>query len=417
MTPEKIRDWFKNQQKEHECCCCEWRYQDYPKDKTPVLFCWIVFEQLDAFTEFFGIIDDYTCPATIVANGLCINLADVASGYGFKMEDICPCRLESGVEPDQTAVTETQNVIAHLTAENESRITLIEQQGQAMNRMDETIKLQGRENDTLRAENEQLRQSRNMAVADLTKFCTKPVAPCYSCAKRCLLPSGSATLKFCNEWKWKGEDTCADCVRATVDEIQRAIFILEQSNSLLLANIDKLKECSELPHEAYDTIEECEAEYNAVCLAIHALQALLRTDGCGGEMCQPLAKVVSRTNIDCIHTINCEKIRERCEAATAGPWTWEQCGYLGEEENRFGNCDYVLGTALFRNDAEFIAHAREDILLLLNALDTAISDITINADPCQGLCWTCSNGDGTCESGGCVACDRYKYGGIETETK
>jgi hypothetical protein len=45
------------------------------------------------------------------------------------------------------------------------------------------------------------------AVADLTKFCTKPVTPCYSCARRCLKPANmSALFNFCNDWKWRLEE-------------------------------------------------------------------------------------------------------------------------------------------------------------------------------------------------------------------
>lgn len=46
---------------------------------------------------------------------------------------------------------------------------------------------------------------RDGAVADLNKFCTKPVTPCYSCSKHCLMPANvSALFNFCKDWEWRG---------------------------------------------------------------------------------------------------------------------------------------------------------------------------------------------------------------------
>ena len=68
--------------------------------------------------------------------------------------------------------------------------------------------------------------------------------------------------------------------------------------------------------------------------------------------------------------MNIDEIRARAEAATPGPWMWEEVKYPDEPVHlRFGNCDFVLGRAEFYRDADFIAHAREDIPYLLDALE------------------------------------------------
>lgn len=62
-----------------------------------------------------------------------------------------------------------------------------------------------------------------------------------------------------------------------------------------------------------------------------------------------------------------EEIKERCEKATLGPW---------EHDGKFQVCiPRKEGTACFRafpDDAEFIAHSREDIPWLVSQLEKAI---------------------------------------------
>ena len=65
-----------------------------------------------------------------------------------------------------------------------------------------------------------------------------------------------------------------------------------------------------------------------------------------------------------------EKIRKRCEAATPGPWS------PGLEEGVESPNDMIIwgnefGLHLKVNDTFFIAHARQDIPALLDALDKA----------------------------------------------
>ena len=60
-----------------------------------------------------------------------------------------------------------------------------------------------------------------------------------------------------------------------------------------------------------------------------------------------------------------DAIRARCEAATSGPWTAHR--YPVEDYN--GN--HICGDITHGSDKLFIAHARQDIPALLDALDEA----------------------------------------------
>jgi hypothetical protein len=89
------------------------------------------------------------------------------------------------------------------------------------------------------------------------------------------------------------------------------------------------------------------------------------------------------------------EIRERCDKATEGPWFPSLLteGYIAQgsefnvvasvlEYNEDGSVRATLGNDNYENNREFIAHAREDIPLLLSevkALRKLIEDITIIA--------------------------------------
>lgn len=96
---------------------------------------------------------------------------------------------------------------------------------------------------------------------------------------------------------------------------------------------------------------------------------------------------------------NLEAIRRRASAATPGPW---------KTGNRFGNG--VLGSSITvlsgdlppleldpyrngRNDAAFIAHARQDIPALISAIDQhrdAVDKVRqLHTDSVAGYCPTC----------------------------
>lgn len=79
-----------------------------------------------------------------------------------------------------------------------------------------------------------------------------------------------------------------------------------------------------------------------------------------------------------------DRIRERVNAATPGPWAWDEEGFMGagsvwcasEQDSLFGgpiaepsgDC-YPRGGYAPKEDMTFIAHAREDVPTLLDALD------------------------------------------------
>ena len=76
------------------------------------------------------------------------------------------------------------------------------------------------------------------------------------------------------------------------------------------------------------------------------------------------------------------EIRARCEAATPGRWVWFRDSILASEKGGFvlSSCLYNDGSELgyldiTQGDADFIAHAREDIPWLLDQLDKARAEI------------------------------------------
>jgi hypothetical protein len=69
-------------------------------------------------------------------------------------------------------------------------------------------------------------------------------------------------------------------------------------------------------------------------------------------------------------------IRERAEKATPGPWTW----LYGLRNKLFTpvalfHDGKIVGRFVWEHDAEFIAHAREDIPRLLDALEATYAEI------------------------------------------
>lgn len=76
---------------------------------------------------------------------------------------------------------------------------------------------------------------------------------------------------------------------------------------------------------------------------------------------------------------NIEEIRERCEKATAGPWMQKELADCSEiyDANSWGKALRPLalvGSSTI--DAEFIAHAREDIPALLDHIEALHSELT-----------------------------------------
>ena len=69
--------------------------------------------------------------------------------------------------------------------------------------------------------------------------------------------------------------------------------------------------------------------------------------------------------------IDIKEIRELCDKATPGPWVFEKTLYNDGPTYRFGNADFVLGTANWGGDAAFIAQSREVIPALLDELEAA----------------------------------------------
>ena len=70
-----------------------------------------------------------------------------------------------------------------------------------------------------------------------------------------------------------------------------------------------------------------------------------------------------------------DEIEARTTAATEGPWwknqysdEWEVCGH----EDSCGN-PYLVASEAYREDAEFIAHARQDVPALVAALRAVVA--------------------------------------------
>ncbi|MBR8661186.1 ead/Ea22-like family protein [Brevibacillus sp. NL20B1] len=76
-------------------------------------------------------------------------------------------------------------------------------------------------------------------------------------------------------------------------------------------------------------------------------------------------------------------IRERAEKATPGPWRWSNAKVLNGKYDFVPQGSYLADTLIMfgdtyengEHDAEFIAHAREDIPRLLDALEAAYAEI------------------------------------------
>lgn len=76
-------------------------------------------------------------------------------------------------------------------------------------------------------------------------------------------------------------------------------------------------------------------------------------------------------------------IRERAEKATPGPWGWSDAKVRDGKYVFVPQGSYLAGTLIMfgdtyengEQDADFIAHAREDIPRLLDALEAAFAEI------------------------------------------
>ena len=95
-----------------------------------------------------------------------------------------------------------------------------------------------------------------------------------------------------------------------------------------------------------------------------------------------------------------DEIEARATATTEGPWwknqysdEWEVCGH----EDSCGN-PYLVASEAYREDAEFIAHARQDVPALVAVARFALSqhapDGRGNCGPCDDAAgedgWPCS---------------------------
>lgn len=67
-----------------------------------------------------------------------------------------------------------------------------------------------------------------------------------------------------------------------------------------------------------------------------------------------------------------DEIRARVEAATKGPWFLSYPGTSVRAPNGNYLAEYTTGEDGGTEDAEFIAHAREDVPQLLSLLDRAV---------------------------------------------
>lgn len=74
-------------------------------------------------------------------------------------------------------------------------------------------------------------------------------------------------------------------------------------------------------------------------------------------------------------------IRERCDAATEGPWYVSGSGWLCSRPNRVVLLDGAVSDmyASRTPDAEFIAHARTDVPVLLDLVDR-LQDLLLDAE-------------------------------------
>lgn len=105
------------------------------------------------------------------------------------------------------------------------------------------------------------------------------------------------------------------------------------------------------------------------------------------------------------------QIRERAEAATAGPWRWDAHPQLGgrTESLRCGNLSMVVTWNRERqgsewtyisvdpNDKDFIAHARTDVPKLCTDLTQALDEneaLRAEVERLKRLEWDCLDKDG-----------------------
>jgi hypothetical protein len=78
------------------------------------------------------------------------------------------------------------------------------------------------------------------------------------------------------------------------------------------------------------------------------------------------------------------KILARADAATKGPWKWSEKRLSSVVESS----EFVISDSSYAPDAEFIAHAREDVPFLLAALAAAEAALrgVANAYGCYAGC-------------------------------
>jgi len=86
-----------------------------------------------------------------------------------------------------------------------------------------------------------------------------------------------------------------------------------------------------------------------------------------------------------------EEIKERCDAATPGPWG---CGYGYDHGTRIyltvGNDNKDVCKDCMMGDAVFISNSREDVPYLLSRLEAAEKRAEAAVRDCGGYCATCA---------------------------
>lgn len=87
---------------------------------------------------------------------------------------------------------------------------------------------------------------------------------------------------------------------------------------------------------------------------------------------------------------NLVEIRQRCEAATPGPWTVPDDEMI--ETTRRGALLRLSDGFVTEADVDFIAHAREDILVLLAFVDYLVGALRLIEAEAQGrVCRYCGD--------------------------
>lgn len=92
-----------------------------------------------------------------------------------------------------------------------------------------------------------------------------------------------------------------------------------------------------------------------------------------------------------------EQIRARADAATPGPWYVEQMGNHHEDVLALSEDGSYVIAEHAGDDAEFIAHAREDVPRLLDALQ-AVLDMHVSEDSHWHQCVGCGEDCQYCEN-------------------